>query len=875
MRRSLSLALACGALLAACVGDPSPAPPVTVGGTPTPPGASPTGPAPVAPPQATQPTAQGTALAKGHPRLWITPEDLPRLRGWVTLANPLWRDGLAVAVKQAVATYDKEFFPGGQESPSWPDPGNDNWTQKATEAYAELFAFMSLVDPRPEVRAKHAERARRLLMHAIREASKGVDNDPQNPAPFRARALAVYNRANWWGEGWGLTVDWIYGALDASDKALIRKVFLRWADENVNAATSMQEHPQPVGLVNDPRLLADRERLRTAANNYYTGHMRHLTLMAASFDEADDPPIDPSAPAGRLGNTLRSYLDDAIGAWLYQQYAEYEDPAVSAAKLHVPADRIGDASGGLSPEGLLYGMHIAMLHEALLALHTAGYRDPARFGPQIQLIDSRYWDRRIEGFLQSIAPAPEVVPSLAYMGPVYQAAGYGDALRAWVTVEQAQPFMSIGLYAQRTGNAAQLAKARWIAASAVEGGPSKLADHVAHIWGEAKVTQALLYFMLFDPAAPLPPDPRPSLPLTFFDRSIGRLITRTGWGPDASSFDYKCSYNTIGHQNGDCNLFELARKGEWLVKARLGYSNDQVSVVSDYANTLAVQNAVTSGAAKPRDLQWFEETTWKRGGQFLLHQNAGDPRVVTSVGRGFAYAFGDATPLYNRPRSRPDASAVDVTHVSRSIAWLQPDRVVVYDRAATKSAGLFKRWNLTLLDEPHVAGQLATATTPRGQQIFVELLAPAGATMTAMPAEAFNKVAEGDPTRFRLLVEDPKNPSEVRFLHVIQGADAGAQRAPVKRIQSKGGTAFEGASVGAAAAMFPVDPSAPFTGVTYEVPAEVTAQLVGGLAPRGGYDVTIKRAGNAAEVSVAPGSAYHADEAGVLAIGGFAAVKAP
>jgi hypothetical protein len=603
--------------------------------------------------------------------------------------------------------------------------------------------------------------------------------------------------------------------------------------------------------------------------------MRQLTLMAASFDEADDPPIDPAAPPGKLGNTLRSYLDDAIGAWLYQQYADYEDPAVSAPRLHFPAEKMGDASGGLPVEGLLYGVHLAMLHEALLALYTAGYRDPKRFGPQIELIDSGYWDRRIEGFLLSLAPAPEVMPSLGYVGPVYQVAGYGDALRSWVTVDQAQAFASIGIHDMRRGNAARLAKARWIAASAVEGGAEKLPEHVARIWGEGHASLAIQLFMLFDPAAPLPPDPRPGLPLVFVDRALGRILARTGWGPDASSFDYKCSYASIGHQNGDCNLFELARRGEWLVKARLGFSNDGVSAVSDYANTLAVQNAVTSGAQRPADLQWFEETAWKRGGQVGLHQNAGDPRVVTSAGGGWAYAFGDATALYNRPRQRPDASAVDVTHVSRSIAWIAPDRVVVYDRAATRSPGLFKRWNLTLLDEPHVSGALATATTPRGQRLFVQLLAPAGATMTAMPAESFNKVAEGDPTRFRLLVEDRSNPREVRFLHVIQGADAGAQAAPVKRIESRGGTPFEGAVVGTAAALFPVDPSAPFSGVTYEVPAEVTGQLVGGLAPHGGYDVTIRRAGGAAAVTIAAGSAYHADEGGVLAIGGFAGAKKP
>jgi hypothetical protein len=745
--------------------------------------------------------------------------------------------------------------------------------QHATEALAEFFAFLSLVDPDPAARAAHGNRARNLLMHVIREAAKGEDPDRQKPAPFRGPAFATYNRASGVGEAYGLTVDWIYPLLTADDKAMIRRVFLRWANDNVHAATSGNEHPEPIGVVNDPRLVADKKRLRWSINNYFTAHMRQLVMYGLSLDAADDPPVDPSAPAGKLGNTLRSYLDDALGAWLYQQYAVYEDPAVSAPALGVPPEGLGVASGGLSPEGFLYGISVGTLHEALLALYTAGYRDPRTQGPQIRLIESAFWDRVTDGLLHSLVAEPQPLPGAAYLGPVYQIHAYGDVQRFWVVPEYAAAFLSLAVHAAATGNAARRDKARWIAVNAIEGSAAGLTKRVANIWGNSNASLAILYFLALDPALKPAPDPRPTLPTAFFDRAIGRVVDRTAWSPSATAFDYKCTWETIGHQFGDCNEFQLWRKGEWLVKERTGYANDVWVITSEYHNTVAIQNRTASGTDKPRSLQWFEAGSWERGGQFTLGLGAGDPKVLVSLGPGWVAAQADATALYNRPSNLPGEEAVDVTHASRSIAWLKPDFIVVYDRATTRSDKLFKRFHLVSGGDAEVNGKLATFTTPKGQKLYVHTLLPQAAALTSAKVDTFNQVAEGDPSRSKLRVEDPAGPRDVRFLHVLEGADAGAAPAPVSAVQSSAGTPFAGAAVGAFAAVFPVDLATPFTRVTYAVPAAVTAQIVGGLRPGAAYDVVLKNAGSTVEVTVSAGTAYVADEGGVIALGGLAAKR--
>lgn len=805
----------------------------------------------------------------GHPRIWITPTDLPRLRAWATAANPTWQKGIVPARDEAIAIYEKEFYPGGKPNPVWPDPGGNNWVPRATEAYAAFFAFLSLVEPDPAARAAHTTRARNLLMYVMREAVKGEDSS-QHPAPFRAHAFATYNRASAWGDGFGLTVDWIYPALTASDKALIRRVFMRWGDDNVHAATAGNEHPEPIGLLNDPRLLADQNQLRWTIDNYYSLHMRQLAFYGLALDPSDDPPMDPAAPPGKLGNTLRSYLDNAIGAWLYQQYAVYEDPAVAAPALKVPAEGLGIASGGLSPEGFLYGASIGSIHQALLGLYTAGYRDPRALGPQIQFINSRYWERFTEGILHSITPEPALVPAEPYLGPVYQVASYGDLQRFWLGPGYAGAFLSLAIHARATGNTALRDRARWIAMNAVEGTQERLHERIARVAGNSTMNLSILYFLALDPSDPPPKDPRPSLPLAFVDRPLGRVIARTAWGPNATMFDYKCSWETISHQLGDGNQFELYRNGEWLVKERSGYANDLTAYTSENHNTLGIQNKVTSGADKPKSLQWFEAASWDRGGQFTLGSNGGDPKVATSSGEGWVYAQGDTTVLYNRRSGNAGDEAMDVTHASRSIAWLMPDIVVAYDRATTRSDKRFKRFHLVTGGDPEASGKLATFTTPKGQKLYVHTLLPTGAALTTAKVEPMNQLASGEPSRSRLLVEDPQSPRDVRFLHVLEGADATAPKTVVRLVQSSAGTPFAGAAVGRSVAMFPVDLTAPFTRVSYTVPVGTTAHLVAGLRAGASYDVSLKSVGSAIEVTVTPGSAHHADAAGVIAIGSLA-----
>ena len=755
----------------------------------------------------------------GHPRIWLTEADLPRLRSRASDTNPIWRDGLLVLAEEAKADMDAGHVPDD-------DSGGYDWEEYPVENYAELFAFVSLLHPDEAARQDYAERARSLLMYAIDEAAKG----PAEDEPFRDPNFAIFNRSRWWGEGFPLTVDWIYPSLSDEEKATIRTVFLRWADENMNASTTDHNHPEPAGVVNDPELLADPVALRWAGNNYFAAHMRNIGLMALAFDPADDP-----------DGALTGFLNEATGAWLYMV-----DHVLRA-----------DARGGMPTEGFEYSpQQLAYVVQFLLALHTAGQDDPARWGPQVVLTSSPFWDEVIPAYLNSISPSPAIIPDYEYIGPIYQPAWYGDGQNYWAP-DVIKLMGALGRYDERTGNTARLDAARWIEINLAPGGPefsipARVADIEDHL-------DAITYFLLFDPDAPDPADPRTDVPPTHFAPGIGRLLARTSWAADATFFTYALGWIMVDHQHCDGNEFEFYRKGEWLTKERTGYGFNIGA--SDYHNTIALEN----DPPDHNDEDDYRHIIWERGSQWWGTPD-GDPTILAmSTTDDYVYALGDATNLYNSSYE----GSTDIMHASRSIVWLKPDHIVIYDRAASKTDDRFKRFWLNLPTEAEIAGNISTATTMSGQQLVVTTLLPTDAAISSEPAEALEENSEpavGEPMRFRLRVEVPGGPTDVRFLHVLQGVDAGAQADPVSYIDTREGGTIAGALFGETAVLFPVEIGVELGAMSYTVSAPATRHLVTGLQPDGSYDIKTSIDGGNVTVTVRAGSTQQADGGGVLVL---------
>jgi hypothetical protein len=758
-----------------------------------------------------------------HPRLWLTNSDLPRLRSWATEANPLWRDGLALLAARAKTEMDEGRVPDQ-------DCGNVGYEEYPTEMYAELFAFLSLVDNDADARADYAARARTLLMHIMQEAVKGpasaenyTCNESQQYPPFRHPDFATEDRdrIRYHGEAFPLVVDWIYPILSAEDKATIRAVFLRWSQEVIERG---YHHPVPVGITNDAALLADQQQMRFSGNNYYAAHMRNLGMMALALDPADD-----------ANAQLRGYLNNAIGAYLY---------------IFDHLTRT-DSRGGLLPEGLEYSPQtLGYATQFLLSLHTTG----ASYPVTMTLSSNPFWDQSIDAYLHSLSPAPV---TRTEGGIRYEPAFYGDG-QSYHLPDFISAFAPIGLYDIVTANPDRLNAIRWLQSNTAPGGANFLAERVRN---PVDFREAILYFMLYDPAATIT-DPSANRSTDFLAAGLNRLFSRTDWSAAAAWFTFGLSWNSIDHQMADGNHFSFYRNGEWLTKGRVGYADIAEGIASsEFYNSVAIHN---DRPADRDDSDWRVDL-WQRGSQWN-YVNDGDPRLLaTSTGSAYVYALGDATPLYNSTSE----GAVDVAEVVRAIVWLKPDHIVVYDRAVSKSPGHFKRWWLQLPTPAVIQGNRATMTTAAGQQLFVTNLLPADAVLSAVNVDEpqiANTAAADDPMKVRLRVDAPNAPLSVEFVHLLQGADAGAAAHPAALLQNEANT-VKGVVFAGRAVLFVTDTAAAQAGFSYTVPTTVTEQIVTGLLKQQTYQITRSVAGDSATISIVPGAGVLSDAGGVLVFG--------
>lgn len=785
-----------------------------------------------------------TALI-GHPRLWIRATDVPRLQSWA--ANP---NNRVFSDLQTVALYyrnrmDQGIVPGQDNG----EGDNDN-IPNPSESYAETFALMSLVDPNVSLRADWAKRAHDLIMFIMNQAVLG----PQANTPFRTPHFGTYDRSRWYGEAFPLVVDWCYSTFSAAEKKTIRKVFIRWCNELQDP--NLSYCPSPAGAYNNPTVLINRGNVRWSGNNYRACHARNLGMMALALDPSDD--IMDSTITGDRNYYLGDYIGALFGEWLLiRHYAENPNVAMVNGVGH-------DLVGGMGQEGPLYSESTYAAYTQLqLALHTAGFDTQeavAIFGPQAAFGKNAFWQTDVlAGFCHTMSPALHQPAS--YMAPQYLPASFGDCLR-FDNEDMISSFAPLAAMELADGNTAsdRLNAIRWMQTVLPAGGWATLDSRLTSSpWNYGSLLP-IMYFLMFDPAltdstkTPIVSDPRPEMGLDYLAPGLHRILSRTDWTANANWFAFISAFSNTDHQWEDSNSFSFYRKGEWLTKEWSGYGMN--IRCTDYNNNLSIQNPPLS----PNALN-YNVAQAAHGSQYS-YSSDGDPIVTTSLMPNYIYAESDTTKRYNMTAYQ----ATDVAHASRSIFWLKPDFVVVYDRAISKSANRFKRVTFNSVTQPITSGNSARTVTPKGQQMFVTAVLPATATVSwDQPTTnwGYNEAATYEINQFRIIVEDTSRPLSVRYLNVLQGADKNATKAAVANIVPTMG-AYDGASFASCAVLFAQTLGQPFTGLAYTVPATTTTHYVTGLTPGAGYTVAKQVNGNLLNVTITTGGTTLADAAGVL-----------
>lgn len=809
-----------------------------------------------------------------HPRLFVTTDDLPTLRTWATTSNPFYQNGLKALAETVMEQVQSGVIPAQ-------DTGGSAYSNHYTEGYAHLLAFMSLVESNPALAQNYRTTAISLLMYVIDIADLGVlDEGTAQELRFRRLSFSTSDRSRWIGQAFPLAVDWLYDYLTAEQKRKIRRVFLRWAEENLNGypnhnyfregppltiSPSNYNSPIWLDLTFDP---IKKRAIRYAMNNYFNAHIRNVVMMGAAFDSEDDI-ADRLVPNDYNGR-LREYRGKFLHTWHYMSdYAyRYEN------------------NGGVSAEGGEYMPALGFTLQLLLALHTAGY-DPAEWGEKIDIDSNPHWEKTIPALINSIPPKRTYLANRG--GWNYQPSWFGDGEHLHLP-DITRIFGPYGVYARLTNKSQQLESIRWILAYTP---PGSIEDMIDRIDSKEEMTHSILTFMTFDPAAAnqvvngFYPSPHNSIPTYHFAKGAGRINNRTSWELDASWVNYRLGFIVIDHQHGDGNMFDFYRKGEWLTKERTGYGNTMGC--SDYKNTLAIKSntdaILTSGVYGINAL---------RGSQYRL-RNDGDPQIVsTSYNNEYLSVTGDATNLYNYLPDWGDAIR-NVQHASRSLMWLKPDFIVVYDRVETNYNGFKQFWLNLPSATPTVSGKTITANTPGGQRLVISNLLPAQSEIdlissdpilytgagigvpepypadydpmglveeTNVPGPYGSTITLWHPMRVRIQAEG--NPLSTRFLNVLQGRDSDQQAVSTNLVVSNNNR-FEGAAVGTNVVLFKRNLSDVEFEFSIDVPDLSEIVNITGLNRLTQYSITSTVIGSGLiRISLSAGSGYTTDDGGVL-----------
>jgi gliding motility-associated-like protein len=771
-----------------------------------------------------------------HPRLWIRQQDIPLLQAKAHTGNPYF-----VSLRQFAEDLKDEM--GGAEYESQFSPPALRYATYPAETMAMVFAFMSMITTGDE-QADYANRAHQICMRIIQDAALGQADG----LPWRDESYAVSDRSRWYGMGLPLAIDWVYYKFSSAEKQQIRTAFLRWCDENTHATTTTDNHPLPLEPGGDhpvklsPSLLLNQDdeakshrRLRYSLNNFYLSHIRSLWLMSSCLDNADDP-----------DGSLHAYMDDVTGAWAYVS--------------NIAANSELAGKGGLSPEGFLYGPSAyGRWAQAVLAMYTSGEARPeVPIRGEQSTFNPDHWNELLPAILNSISPQPQTSGEFDYTN-VYLPMNYGSIQRFKIE-DMIDLFGPLGWYYTISNSHPEALNAiKWFQIHMPQGGAASMNDRIGYSQGFFE--RALFYFMIFNPGDN-PADPRVNYPTTWYAQGIGRILSRTDWTDQASVFGFKCGYNRIDHQLGDGLSFSLYRKGAFLTSQLNGYDFD--TGVSSCLNSLAIENNPVSDDGP-------QVIAHQYGSQWFLNAEGEGTIPFWSDHEEYLFATGDATGLYNYVNPWITPTGDDVSHASRSIIWLKPDYLVIYDRATSKTPDRYKQFWMSLPNQATVTGKVATVPAANNQYLHITNLLPANAVITPKnythdgDANGYDEPAANDPMTHRLMVEDPSNPLSVRFLHVLQGRDQAQPALPASWVATTDNQ-YEGATVGERLILFKRDLNTVYPAtLEFAAPGQVESVILTGIRPLTSYAVSIMLQPDGSRlVTVTEAPGYTADNGGTV-----------
>lgn len=225
----------------------------------------------------------------------------------------------------------------------------------------------------------------------------------------------------------------------------------------------------------------------------------------------------------------------------------------------------------------------------------------------------------------------------------------------------------------------------------------------------------------------LTPAPLDDVATAYFGAGTGVLFARSGWDTGATWISFMAGPYTESHAHQDQGSFMIYKDG-WMAYDGVIDSTSGLTQEPEAHSLLRfVEGGSTVGMREP------STSTME-----ALHR-----------GPGWLHAAGDLTPSFG--------SSSPIDRWQREIVYLEPDALVIYDRADVE-AGVEQIWQVVAPENFTVSGARAT-TTGNGHTLTVQRLLPATAAGSSGPLS-------GD-FRGGFAYEESSTGTSTRHLHVL------------------------------------------------------------------------------------------------------------
>jgi hypothetical protein len=278
------------------------------------------------------------------------------------------------------------------------------------------------------------------------------------------------------------------------------------------------------------------------------------------------------------------------------------------------------------------------------------------------------------------------------------------------------------------------------------------------------------------------------LPLQHYAEGTGLLLARSDWGRSPTWVSLQMgNLLQADHQYYAPGMMEIRRGAdELLINGNAPGDNQPPSTKSTHANTVVVDDN-----GDGTQVYRYAMGVWY--GKPGVRVTAGD------AGEDFVYLAGDCRAAYS-PKSQPGGGG-PALELTRQLAYLPPDYVVVYDRVATRKPAYRKQLRWHFVRSPEVAGSAFVAAAG-SSKLF-------GQTFSSVPLKTIqDAVKVGRAVVQQVVIENAEPAERVRYVTTFQVAPAGTAKVLAQHVKTED-AAMEGALLGDRLVLFGRDPGPP------------------------------------------------------------------